>query len=95
MAARKPMPMMVPIVERAFQLGRSGEFSNLRDVAARLSSEGYLEVEEHMWCPLLREQLRCAMRAAPGLASRSKGAMSQLAALPTTTSAGARPSVPA
>ena len=95
MASGKPMPIVVPVVERAFHLARSGEFSNLRDVAARLSSEGYLEVEEHMWCPLLREQLRCAMRAAPGSGPRSKRAMSQLAALPITTAAEAKPSAPA
>ena len=82
MASGKPMPMVVPLVERAFQLAHGGELQCLRDVAARLTSEGYLEVDDHMWCPLLRQQLRCAMSSAqkadlhpvvPGLAVNAFG----------------------
>lgn len=92
MAPGKPMPMMVPVVERAFQLAQSGEFLRIEDVAARLVSEGYLEVEEHMWCPLLRQQLRCALLTAQKSAAPKKGLTFELTPLAKTTSAGVRPS---
>jgi hypothetical protein len=61
----RPAPLDTPIVERAFQLARSGEFQRLRGIAGRLEMEGYLDVQEHMLgYPLLRRQLRCAARAA-------------------------------
>ena len=61
----RPSPMDVPIVERAFQLARSGEFRRLKEIARALESEGYFDVQEHILDhPLLRQQLRCAARAA-------------------------------
>ena len=61
----RPAPIEVPIVERAFQLARSGEFRRLNEIARRLEAEGYIDVQEHILDhPLLRHQLRCAARAA-------------------------------
>lgn len=61
----RPAPIDIPIVERAFQLARSGEFRRLREIARGLEAEGYLDVQEHILDhPLLRQQLRCAARAA-------------------------------
>lgn len=58
-------PMNVPIVERAFQLARSGEFARLREIGSRLQGEGYLDVQEHLQdSRLLRQQLRSVVRRA-------------------------------
>ena len=61
--AAKPIPIDVPVVERAFQLARSGEFERIRDITKRLDSEGYVDAQEHLLdCPLLRSQLRAILR---------------------------------
>ena len=52
----------VSTIERAFQLARMGEAGNLTDISVRLNREGYLEVEQHLQSPLLRQQLRAICR---------------------------------
>lgn len=57
------IPVNVPIIERAFQLAGSGEFTKLREIGRRLEGEGYLDVREHLQdSRLLRQQLRSAVR---------------------------------
>ena len=58
-------PLSIPIVERAFQLARSGEFTRLREIGTQLAGEGYLDVQEHLQdSRLLRQQLRTLVRRA-------------------------------
>lgn len=53
------MPVRSGIVERAFQLARSGEQRTIPDIAERLLREGYVDVQEHFWqCRSLAKQLR-------------------------------------
>lgn len=63
-ASQKPIAMSIPVVERAFQLASIGELEELQDIRRQLESEGYFDVQEHLECPLLRQQLRSAARAA-------------------------------
>lgn len=57
------IPVNVPIIERAFQLAGSGEFTKLREIGRKLEGEGYLDVREHLQnSRLLRQQLRSAVR---------------------------------
>ena len=60
-------PLHHSLVERAFQLARSGEFLRIRRIADELRREGYLDVENHLLdCPLLRKQLRQEMAQSRG-----------------------------
>ena len=60
----KPLPIRVPLVERAFQLARSGQFASVPAIASQLQGEGYFDVEEHIsGSPLLRRQLKRAFPA--------------------------------
>lgn len=57
------IPLDVPIIERAFQLAGSGEFTKLREIGRRLEGERYLDVREHLQdSRLLRQQLRSVVR---------------------------------
>src|SRR5437868_4430568 len=42
----RPIPPP-PIIERAYQLARSGEFANLPEICQQLKSEGYSEISLH------------------------------------------------
>jgi len=46
------------IIERVFELARSGECRNLVELRARLRREGYSQVEQHLRGPMIRAQLR-------------------------------------
>lgn len=47
----------VSLLQRAFQLASSGEFTNVTYIAKRLSAEGYLGVSGHLSGRSLRKQL--------------------------------------
>jgi hypothetical protein len=47
-----------PILERAFELARSGEFSRVKDLEKALSREGYAKGDPHIHSPSVRKQLR-------------------------------------
>lgn len=60
-------PIRVPVVERMFQLAQSGAFSSCEEIAEHLRREGYVDVEEHLWCcNQLRRQLLGLCRSAAG-----------------------------
>jgi hypothetical protein len=59
------------IVERAFELARSGSVANMMELERALKSEGFAAPHVHFMGSSLRKQLRTLMKAA--LAS-SKGA---------------------
>ena len=49
--------MRETIIERAFQIARSGECRNVQEVRRRLSREGYEAADAHLSGKLIREQL--------------------------------------
>ena len=62
------------VLERAFELARSGRCPNLDDLRRRLQQEGYHGVEEHLRGTTLRRQLRALIQdAAPKAQTISEG----------------------
>jgi hypothetical protein len=49
--------MKAGIIERAFELARSGEFQTLEEVKRRLGREGYASVSSHLGGKQTRSQL--------------------------------------
>jgi hypothetical protein len=47
-----------PILERAFELARSGDFIRVKDLEKALSKEGYAKGDPHIHSPGVRRQLR-------------------------------------
>lgn len=47
-----------PILERAFELARSGEFPRVKELEKALSREGYAKGDPHIHSPSVRRQLR-------------------------------------
>lgn len=47
-----------PILERAFELARSGEFCRVKDLEKALAKEGYARGDPHIHSPTVRKQLR-------------------------------------
>jgi hypothetical protein len=47
-----------PILERAFELARSGDFIRVKDLEKALSKEGYAKGDPHIHSPSVRKQLR-------------------------------------
>jgi hypothetical protein len=52
----RPIPPP-PIVERAYELARSGEFVNVVEICQRLKSEGYSEISQHFDGAAIRADL--------------------------------------
>ncbi len=52
------------LMERAFELARSGEFKDLRRLEMALTAEGYEIVASHLGSPLIRKQLNAVFRTA-------------------------------
>ena len=50
------------IIERAFEIAASGEFSYIADLTRRLNREGYEMASAHLAGPLIRAQIKSAMR---------------------------------
>ena len=47
-----------PILERAFELARSGDFPRVKELEKALSREGYAKGDPHIHSPSVRRQLR-------------------------------------
>jgi len=47
-----------PILERAFELARTGEYSRVKELEKALSREGYAKGDPHIHSPSVRKQLR-------------------------------------
>ena len=47
-----------PILERAFELARTGNFRRVKDLEKALSAEGYARGDPHIHSPSVRQQLR-------------------------------------
>jgi hypothetical protein len=52
------------ILERAFELAKSGKIGSMDELRAKLHAEGYLESRAQISGPTLQRQLRDLMRAA-------------------------------
>ncbi len=65
---RQPQAQRPLLIERAFELARSGSCRSVAEVAARLKRENYEAVDAHLAGPSLRRDLKRAWeadRAAP------------------------------
>jgi hypothetical protein len=51
-------------LERAFELARSGDYSNVHDIRRRLKAERFDQVEGHLSGPSINRQLRALCVAA-------------------------------
>jgi hypothetical protein len=58
------MQNQTPIIERAFQLARSGEYQNWVEVSSRLRGEGYMNVDSHFGGTMLKKQIGTACKDA-------------------------------
>ena len=47
-----------PILVRAFELARSGNYGKIKDLEKALASEGYARGDPHLHSPTARSQLR-------------------------------------
>jgi len=47
-----------PILERAFELARSGDYPRVKELEKALSKEGYAKGDPHIHSPSVRKQLR-------------------------------------
>jgi hypothetical protein len=54
----------VGTVERAFELARSGECANVREIRDRLKEEGFSHVMEHLDGAFIKRQLSELIKAA-------------------------------
>jgi len=52
------------VIERAYQLAKSGACESLGEVKACLQKEGYSSVEQHLSAPMLSRTLRAICAAA-------------------------------
>lgn len=51
-----------PILERAFELARTGEYINVKMLEKGLAKEGYAKGDPHLHSPSVRRQLRLLCR---------------------------------
>jgi len=64
-----------PILHRAFELARSGQFARVKELEKALAAEGYARVDPQIQSPSVRKQLRtlcreaCAGSIAPSVAA--------------------------
>lgn len=52
------------IIERAYQLARSGEVTDILHIKMRLNLEGYFEIDAHLDGSQLRRELKALIHAA-------------------------------
>jgi hypothetical protein len=58
------------IIERAFELARSGDYATIDDIRKRLKSERYSQVDAHLAGTSVRRQLLDLCREARGESDR-------------------------
>ena len=54
----------INVIERAYQLARTGEFAKVEHIERRLTREGYTAVAEHLSGKKMRRELNEMMRGA-------------------------------
>ena len=70
----------VPILHRAFELARTGEYRRVKDLEIALAAEGYARNDPQLQGGSVRKQLRRLCRAIPGSASTGQNEAEQLIA---------------
>ncbi len=70
LAKLKPSEPLKPLVERAFELARSGTFAKIEMVERALYDEGYPKTSPHWNSATLRRQLREACLKATAIPPR-------------------------
>jgi hypothetical protein len=48
----------IPILHRAFELARTGQYKNMKDLEKALATEGYARSDPQLRSPSVRKQLR-------------------------------------
>jgi hypothetical protein len=76
------------ILERAFELARSGDIDSLEHLRLKLHAEGYLDSRSQIAGPTLQRQLRDLMRAARGMESLSVASRKALHPTQTANNGG-------
>ena len=56
----------IPILHRAFELARTGEYRRVKDLEKALAAEGYARSDPQLQSPSVRKQLRGLCLAASG-----------------------------
>ena len=54
----------INVIERAYQLARTGEFAKVEHIERRLTREGYTSVADHLGGKMMRRELNDMMRSA-------------------------------
>jgi len=70
----------IPILHRAFELARTGEYGRVKDLEKALAAEGYVRSDPHLQSPSVRKQLRGLCRAASAAPSTSGTEADQIGA---------------
>ncbi len=61
------------LIERAYQLARSGECATLQNIKRRLKAEGFVSIEAQLFGPRLQDELRRACQTSLGLPATQRG----------------------
>ena len=61
---QRHMPYPITIIERAYELARSGECANRGDIASRLKTERFDNVDAHLAFPAIRKALQSLCKLA-------------------------------
>lgn len=56
---------LMPIIERAYELARSGDCASFSDIKRKLAREGYHDAQSHLDGMLIRAQLTALLEANP------------------------------
>jgi hypothetical protein len=79
-----------PILERAFELARSGAFTDVKSLDKALAAEGYARGDPHTHSPTARKQLRRLCREAKARKTKIELANGALGAPQVTAAAQLR-----
>jgi hypothetical protein len=63
----------IPILERAFELARTGEYRRVKDLEKALAAEGYARSDPQLQGRSVRKQLRQLCRTTSAEVSTSRG----------------------
>lgn len=61
------------IIERAYQLARSGEVIDILHVKMKLNAEGYIQIDSHLDGAKIRSDLRRMIAETPSLVDNPEG----------------------
>ena len=70
----------IPILQRAFALARTGQYSRVKDLEKALAAEGYARSDLQLHSPSVRKQLRQLCREATALAIQATQGGDQIGA---------------